>query len=116
MGRGSMKESLKRSMEDLQDGFVSLSGRSSRTGSIRSRSGSMSSLRSAGGSQTVYVHDNFQDEYSKPISSSESDTQQKRLKNVYQSENKLYPDKKNEFLSRSAAGLDSLARGLGPRR
>ena len=27
--RGSMKESLKRSMEDLQDGFVSLSGRSS---------------------------------------------------------------------------------------
>merc|ERR1719300_1563031 len=119
--RGSMKESLKRSMEDLQDGFVSLSGRSSRTGSIRSRSGSVSSLRSAGGSQTVYVHDTFQDEYeyTKPISSSESDSQRRKQKNVYQSEDKLYQEKKrkeNEFLSRSAAGLDQLARGLGPRR
>jgi len=119
--RGSMKESLKRSMEDLQDGFVSLSGRSSRTGSIRSRSGSVSSLRSAGGSQTVYVQDTFQDEYeyTKPISSSESDSQRRKQKNIYQSEDKLYQEKKrkeNEFLSRSAAGLDQLARGLGPRR
>ena len=185
-----MKESLKRSMEDLQDGFVSLSGRSSRTGSIRSRSGSVSSLRSAGGSQTVYVQDTFQVslapdykyiyqnilapasrnsalcsiiinfdsfiyifhemsiflqflkkfvqslinyykrsscfilrlshlfqdeyEYTKPVSSSESDSQRRKQKNIYQSEDKLYQEKKrkeNEFLSRSAAGLDQLARG-----
>ena len=44
--RGSMADSLRRSMEDLHDGFVSLSGTSSRAGSLRrSRSGSVASLR-----------------------------------------------------------------------
>ena len=44
--RGSMADSLRRSMEDIHDGFVSLSGTSSRAGSLRrSRSGSVASLR-----------------------------------------------------------------------
>ena len=53
--RGSMAESLRRSMEDVHDGFVSLSGRTSRSGSVRSRSGSVSSLQSLERSQTVVV-------------------------------------------------------------
>ena len=53
--RGSMADSLRRSMEDVHDGFVSLSGRTSRSGSVRSRSGSVSSLRSLERSQTVVV-------------------------------------------------------------
>ena len=53
--RGSMADSLRRSMEDVHDGFVSLSGKTSRSGSVRSRSGSVSSLRSLERSQTVVV-------------------------------------------------------------
>jgi len=97
--RGSMKESLRQSFEDLQDGFVSLSGRTSRSGSIRSRSSSVVSLH--------HPEDHHHQAYQRRSSTESSDEC---------SGGRLNREKKNDVLSRSAAGLDKLSRGLGPRR
>ena len=101
--RGSMADSLRRSMEDVHDGFVSLSGRTSRSGSVRSRSGSVSSLRSVERTQMVEVHD-----------SSESEPQFQRP--MYRSQERLGRDQRPEKVSLASAGLDVLSKGLGPRR
>ena len=104
--RGSMADSLRRSMEDVHDGFVSLSGRTSRSGSVRSRSGSVSSLRSVERSQTVEVQD-----------SSESEPQTLRpMHSVYRSQERLGGGQRPEKVSLASAGLDVLTKGLGPRR
>ena len=104
--RGSMADSLRRSMEDVHDGFVSLSGRTSRSGSVRSRSGSVSSLRSVERSQTVEVQD-----------SSESEPQTLRpMHSVYRSQERLGGGQRPEKVSLASAGLDVLSKGLGPRR
>ena len=104
--RGSMADSLRRSMEDVHDGFVSLSGRTSRSGSVRSRSGSVSSLRSVERSQTVEVQD-----------SSESEPQTDRpTYSMYRSQERLGGGQRPEKVSLASAGLDVLSRGLGPRR
>ena len=97
--RGSMKESLRQSFEDLQDGFVSLSGRTSRSGSIRSRSSSVVSLH--------HPEDHHHQAYQRRSSTESSDES---------SGGRLIRERKNDVLSRSAAGLDKLSRGLGPRR
>ena len=101
--RGSMADSLRRSMEDVHDGFVSLSGRTSRSGSVRSRSGSLSSLRSVERSQTVEIQD-----------SSESEPQSVRP--VHSSQERLGGGQRPEKVSLASAGLDVLSKGLGPRR
>ena len=98
-----MADSLRRSMEDVHDGFVSLSGRTSRSGSVRSRSGSLSSLRSVERSQTVEIQD-----------SSESEPQSVRP--VYSSQERLGGGQRPEKVSLASAGLDVLSKGLGPRR
>ena len=104
--RGSMADSLRRSMEDVHDGFVSLSGRTSRSGSVRSRSGSVSSLRSVERSQTVEVQD-----------SSESEPQTVRpMHSMYRSQERLGGGQRPEKVSLASAGLDVLSKGLGPRR
>ena len=121
--RGSMADSLRRSMEDLHDGFVSLSGKSSRTGSLRSRSGSLTSVRSLEtrvrsvdtGHNTGSGHRNIQharvyDVDDERYSSSEEDYK------TEMSRESLSLPRKNDILTRSAAGLDVLSRGLGPRR
>ena len=101
--RGSMADSLRRSMEDVHDGFVSLSGRTSRTGSMRSRSGSVSSLRSVERTHTAEVHD-----------SSESEPQS--LRPMHRSQEMLGRGQRPEKVSLASAGLDVLSKGLGPRR
>ena len=102
--RGSMADSLRRSMEDVHDGFVSLSGKTSRSGSLRSRSGSVSSLRSVERSQTVMVQD-----------SSESESQSVRP--TYRSQERLGGrEQRPEKVSLASAGLGVLSKGLGPRR
>ena len=122
--RGSMKESIQRSMEDLHDGFVSLSGRSSRSGSFRSRSNSMTSLRSledqhqhAGNHHNNHNHQRRK--YSED-SSSEAESRAERADRAdrarHRSQERLVKVKKNEIMSRSAAGLDILTRGLGQRK
>ena len=102
--RGSMKESIQRSMEDLHDGFVSLSGKSSRSGSLRSRSNSMTSLKS----QETLTRETQRRKYSDTSSSSEVPAEA--------GESQLGRRSKTGFMSRSAAGLDILSRGLGQRR
>ena len=110
-------------MEDLHDGFVSLSGKSSRTGSLRSRSGSLTSVRSLEtrvrsvdtGHNTGSGHRNIQharvyDVDDERYSSSEEDYK------TEMSRESLSLPRKNDILTRSAAGLDVLSRGLGPRR
>ena len=105
--RGSMKESIQRSMEDLHEGFVSLSGKSSRSGSFRSRSGSMTSLRSR--------EHNTGGRYSDG-SSSECEARREVSRQRSCSQERLVKINKNDFMSRSAAGLDILTRGLGQRK
>ena len=100
--RGSMADSLRRSMEDVHDGFVSLSGKTSRSGSVRSRSGSLSSQRSVERS-TVEIQD-----------SSESEPQSVRP--MYSSQERLGGGQRQEKVSLASAGLDVLSKGLGPRR
>ena len=102
--RGSMKESIQRSMEDLHDGFVSLSGKSSRSGSLRSRSNSMASLKS----QETLTGETQRRKYSDTSYSSEVSAEA--------GESQLGRRSKTGFMSRSAAGLDILSRGLGQRR
>ena len=116
--RGSMKESIQRSMEDLHEGFVSLSGRSSRSGSFRSRSNSMTSLRSLEDQhQHAGNHHNQQRRKYSDDSSSEAESRAERAERArHRSQEKLVKVKKNEIMSRSAAGLDILTRGLGQRK
>ena len=113
--RGSMKESIQRSMEDLHDGFVSLSGRSSRSGSFRSRSNSMTSLRSLEDKQSGNHHSNQRRKYSED-SSSEAESGVPRSGHRHRSQERLVKVNKNDIMSRSAAGLDILTRGLGQRK
>lgn len=101
--RGSMAESLRQSMEDLQDGFVSLSGRSSKNGSIRSRSSSVGSL-------------NYQESYADNNLRKHSTSSSNQSYSVSKSQEQLNRGRRNDVLSRSAAGLDKLSRGMGPRR
>ena len=111
--RGSMKDSLKRSMEDLHDGFVSLSGKSSRTASIRGRSGSISSLRSVEHAQTLSVDEDTDRRYS----SSESETNHlPPPPRQYKSQDHLTRDMKQDMMTKSAVTFEKLSRGLGPRR
>ena len=112
--RGSMKESIQRSMEDLHDGFVSLSGRSSRSGSFRSRSNSMTSLRSLEGKHSGRDHNSQRRKYSDDSSSEVSDSRAQRSR--HRSQERLIKGNKNDIMSRSAAGLDILTRGLGQRK
>ena len=111
--RGSMKESIQRSMEDLHDGFVSLSGRSSRSGSFRSRSNSLTSLRSLAELEDQHQH-NSQRRKQSEDSSSEAESRAQRSRQ--RSQERLIKLNKNEIMSRSAAGLDILSRGLGQRK
>ena len=113
--RGSMKESIQRSMEDLHDGFVSLSGRSSRSGSFRSRTNSVTSLRSLEDQhQHPGNHHNHQRRKYSDDSSSEAESRVARSR--YRSQERLSKANKNDIVSRSAAGLDILTRGLGQRK
>ena len=104
--RGSMKESIQRSMEDLHEGFVSLSGKSSRSGSFRSRSSSMTSIKSLENLSRPYKKEarRYSDDSD---SESESRSQERMVVNKIN---------KNDFMSKSAAGLDILSRGLGQRK
>ena len=112
--RGSMKESIQRSMEDLHDGFVSLSGRSSRSGSFRSRSNSLTSLRSLAELEDQHHQHNSQRRKQSEDSSSEAES--RAVRSRHRSQERLIKLNKNEIMSRSAAGLDILTRGLGQRK